>query len=63
MPFRKACNDAGVHRTPNAGIQGAPTLGAYSVVLSGRYNDDDDNGETLQVFSHAPAVSSTKETH
>lgn len=44
---RKACSDSGVHCGLIAGIQGSGVRGAYSIVLSGQYNDDDDGGETF----------------
>ena len=46
-PRRKACADAGVHTAHFAGIVGSSEFGAYSVVLSGQYEDDEDMGETL----------------
>jgi len=42
---RKACADAGVHCVILQGIHGSPTRGAYSVCLSGVYEDDKDDGE------------------
>ncbi|KAG8226036.1 hypothetical protein J437_LFUL004157 [Ladona fulva] len=38
-------SEAGVHRPHVAGIHGRETDGAYSIVLSGGYEDDLDNGE------------------
>lgn len=38
-------SEAGVHRPHVAGIHGRETDGAYSLVLSGGYEDDVDNGE------------------
>ena len=38
---RKALAEAGVHKPPMAGIWGAAE-GAYSIVLSGGYEDDID---------------------
>lgn len=34
---------SGVHKPPMAGIWGSHSLGAYSIVLSGGYEDDIDN--------------------
>ena len=45
----KECSAAGVHAPPIAGIHGTKDDGAYSVVMSGDYNDDEDHGETLYV--------------
>lgn len=39
--------EAGVHRPHVAGIHGRETDGAYSIVLSGGYEDDVDNGEEI----------------
>ncbi len=38
-------SESGVHRPHVAGIHGREDDGAYSIVLSGGYNDDQDNGE------------------
>ena len=38
-------SETGVHRPPVAGIHGRDNEGAYSLVLSGGYEDDEDNGE------------------
>ncbi|KAK7678599.1 hypothetical protein QCA50_006307 [Cerrena zonata] len=46
-PSRKACSDSGVHVGIIAGIYGSKVHGAYSIALSGQYNDDDDQGETF----------------
>lgn len=43
---RLECNMAGIHRPTVAGIHPGP-IGAYSVVLSGGYDDDVDNGESF----------------
>lgn len=45
--FRKDCSESGVHPGIIAGIYGSKDHGAYSIALSGQYNDDDDLGETL----------------
>ena len=44
---RRACAKAGVHIAPFAGIAGSAEHGAYSVVLSGGYEDDEDHGDML----------------
>jgi putative restriction endonuclease len=44
FPDRKAAADAGVHRPLQAGICGAATSGCESIVLSGGYEDDSDDG-------------------
>ncbi|TEB31681.1 hypothetical protein FA13DRAFT_339200 [Coprinellus micaceus] len=38
---------AGVHGVPEGGIHGRAGTGAYSVVLSGRYTDDKDEGNVI----------------
>jgi len=38
-------SESGVHRPHVAGIHGRESEGAYSIVLSGGYEDDVDNGE------------------
>ena len=38
-------SEAGIHRPHVAGIHGRESEGAYSIVLSGGYEDDTDNGE------------------
>jgi putative restriction endonuclease len=45
-PFasRRALSQAGVHRPTQAGISGSELEGADSIVLSGGYEDDEDNG-------------------
>lgn len=40
---RMELSRAGVHRPPMAGIWGSQNIGAYSIVLSGGYEDDIDN--------------------
>ncbi|KAH8094513.1 PUA-like domain-containing protein [Cristinia sonorae] len=44
---RSECMHSGVHPVMMAGIYGSPTDGAYSIVLSGGYEDDEDKGDTL----------------
>ncbi|XP_054280834.1 E3 ubiquitin-protein ligase UHRF1-like [Macrosteles quadrilineatus] len=43
--FRIQASEAGVHRPHVAGIHGRENIGAFSVVLSGGYEDDIDNGD------------------
>ncbi|KAL0074535.1 PUA-like domain-containing protein [Phycomyces blakesleeanus] len=43
--YRLKCSEWGIHRSPVGGISGATATGAVSVVLSGGYEDDKDNGE------------------
>ena len=38
-------SEAGVHRPHVAGIHGREDEGAYSIVLSGGYEDDEDDGD------------------
>lgn len=45
--FRLQASEAGVHRPHVAGIHGRESEGAYSIALSGGYEDDVDNGETF----------------
>ncbi|KAG1851603.1 PUA-like domain-containing protein [Suillus subalutaceus] len=45
--YRKDCYAAGVHRHMQAGIQGSKISGACSIVVSGRYDDDKDLGDTI----------------
>ena len=40
-------SEAGVHRPPVGGIHGREKEGAYSIVLSGGYEDDVDNGDSF----------------
>ncbi|KAJ6508774.1 PUA-like domain-containing protein [Mycena sanguinolenta] len=44
---RKECSHAGVHAHTFKGIHGCKDEGAYSVVMSGGYEDDQDKGETF----------------
>ena len=39
------CSEEGVHRPPVGGIHGTEKQGCYSIVTSGGYEDDVDNGE------------------
>nr|XP_018914523.1 PREDICTED: E3 ubiquitin-protein ligase UHRF1-like [Bemisia tabaci] len=43
--FRLQASEAGIHRPHVAGIHGRESEGAYSIVLSGGYEDDVDDGE------------------
>jgi len=45
--FRFQGSESGVHRPPVAGIHGREKEGAYSIVLSGGYEDDIDNGDSF----------------
>ncbi|KAH7873355.1 PUA-like domain-containing protein [Lentinula edodes] len=47
LSSRQECSDRGLHGPTQAGIHGNATYGAYSVVLSGGYEDDEDNGERV----------------
>ncbi|KAJ2954656.1 hypothetical protein O0L34_g2952 [Tuta absoluta] len=42
--FRIQLSESGVHRPPVSGIHGRDVLGAFSIVLSGGYEDDVDHG-------------------
>ncbi|KAL0949553.1 hypothetical protein HGRIS_009602 [Hohenbuehelia grisea] len=44
---REDCSKAGVHSPLRGGIAGNKNDGAFSVVLSGGYEDDEDNGEDI----------------
>ena len=46
---RKELHDAGVHAPLVAGISGSQTEGADSIVMSGGYEDDEDNGDFRHV--------------
>jgi hypothetical protein len=47
MPFSIDCHNAGVHVGIMGGISGNIQEGAYSVALSGGYEDDKDDGNVL----------------
>ncbi|KIM58347.1 hypothetical protein SCLCIDRAFT_1218693, partial [Scleroderma citrinum Foug A] len=49
MPLflRSMCAESAVHRPLMAGIYGTRDEGAYSIVLSGGYKDDEDRGDTI----------------
>lgn len=44
---REALREAGVHLPLQAGIHGKPDSGAPSIVVSGGYEDDDDQGDVI----------------
>lgn len=44
---REECYGAGVHCHIEAGISGTMAVGASSIVVSGQYKDDKDNGDTI----------------
>ncbi|KAG2157927.1 PUA-like domain-containing protein [Suillus bovinus] len=44
---RRECFDAGVHRQLEPGISGTEATGAFSIVVSGQYIDDKDEGDTI----------------
>lgn len=45
--IRQKMSDAGVHTSVFAGIAGNTKQGASSIVVSGKYEDDKDFGETM----------------
>ncbi|KAI5891757.1 SRA-YDG [Schizophyllum commune H4-8] len=47
FPDRRTCCNAGVHRHSQAGIVGTPEKGAFSIVVSDKYEDDQDLGYTI----------------
>jgi putative restriction endonuclease len=49
---RRALHDAKVHRPLQAGISGAAKEGADSIVISGGYEDDIDNGGEIYYTGH-----------
>lgn len=46
--FRSQVSEAGIHRPLVAGIHGKSGEGAYSIVVSGGYEDDMDNGDEFE---------------
>lgn len=52
FPDRKTLAAAGVHRATQAGITGVADVGAESIVLSGGYVDDVDNGSEIIYTGH-----------
>lgn len=56
-------SEAGVHRPPVGGIHGRADQGAFSIILSGGYEDDVDNGdEFLYTGSGGRDLSGNKRT-
>ncbi|XP_025424158.1 E3 ubiquitin-protein ligase UHRF1-like isoform X2 [Sipha flava] len=61
--FRVQVSEAGIHRPPVGGIHGRDNQGAFSIVLSGGYEDDVDNGdEFLYTGSGGRDLSGNKRT-
>ena len=52
FPSRAELTATGVHRPPQAGISGSGQEGADSIVLSGGYEDDLDDGDTIIYTGH-----------
>ena len=52
FPSRAELAAAGIHRAPQAGITGAAEQGAESIVLSGGYPDDRDEGDVIIYTGH-----------
>ena len=44
---REELRKAGVHAAPRAGIHGQRDRGAFSIVMSGVYEDDTDYGDRM----------------
>ena len=44
---REECASTGVHALHFAGIHGSKDLGAFSICLSGGYDDDKDEGDFM----------------
>uniref|UniRef100_A0A1B6LJB4 RING-type E3 ubiquitin transferase n=1 Tax=Graphocephala atropunctata TaxID=36148 RepID=A0A1B6LJB4_9HEMI len=62
--FRMQASEAGVHRPHVAGIHGRENLGAFSIVLSGGYEDDVDKGdEVVYTGSGGRDLSGNKRTN
>ena len=57
---RRALYDAGVHRQLQAGIVGTPAKGAESIVMSGGYPDDKDDGFEIKYTGHGGQHPATK---
>lgn len=57
---RQDAHLAGVHRPLQAGISGAATEGADSIVVSGGYEDDQDFGDTIVYTGHGGNDPTTK---
>lgn len=61
--FYYQVSEAGIHRPPVGGIHGRDNQGAFSIVLSGGYEDDVDNGdEFLYTGSGGRDLSGNKRT-
>lgn len=45
--YRMGASESGAHRPPVAGIHGKETVGCFSIVLSGGYEDDVDEGDVF----------------
>jgi putative restriction endonuclease len=56
---RAALSKAGVHRPRQAGICGGKNEGAESIVLSGGYEDDFDNGDVITYTGHGGNIPRT----
>src|SRR5919199_1149658 len=52
FPSRGALSEAGVHRPVQAGVSGAAAGGADSIVLSGGYEGDRDEGDVIVYTGH-----------
>src|SRR5690349_23692591 len=52
---------AGVHRQSQAGITGSPAHGAESIVLSGGYEDDQDEGTLVIYTGHGGRDTETRQ--
>lgn len=52
FPSRKELHAAGVHLPTQAGISGSASEGADSIVLSGGYEDDHDEGDVIVYTGH-----------
>jgi putative restriction endonuclease len=52
FPTRGGLSATGVHRPPQAGISGSGKEGADSIVLSGGYEDDQDDGDMIIYTGH-----------
>jgi predicted restriction endonuclease len=52
FPTRAALTAAGVHRATQAGIVGTGARGAESIVVSGGYEDDQDDGDVIIYTGH-----------
>jgi len=60
FPDRRSLSEAGVHKELQRGIWGSQTKGAYSIVLSGGYEDDDDLGDIIIYTGEGGRDPSTK---